>query len=419
VTFAATGSFLFSNDAALTMNNQGTGNLLLVEVNNYTNDTVYCSSLSGGGATWTLIAHVALTNTGAYHSMFAGKVTATGAGTTTPSWSGTAPGGYEINGHEFTSTVGNWALDVSGDVDDTSDTTNFASLTPGTNGELYFGAAGFGGAGAVAGSTSGYVYSVNANSDGTAYNVSCPSGTATFPVWSSDTPIGGLMVLMKEVSAAVAGTVQRRATVPVPRRHPARAYIQFTPVRTTNATGAAIPGTVQPRATIPIPRRRPVARALILFRPVTTINAPPFPPIPSGVVFGGQSAGGDRDPEIRMFRSVMPGEIPSSGSALPKLHGRGYAAPPPERAEDLEHLWEEPAPPAPEPGPGAAEIVSETVRRGGSALYDLGRILAPEPYVPPSRVKCGAIRKLGTETLRCQKRRGHPGLHSDRGVKWG
>jgi hypothetical protein len=143
------------------------------------------------------------------------------------------------------------------------------------------------------------------------------------------------------------------------------------------------------------------------------------PPVPSGVITGGQSAGGDRDPWIREFRSIMPGEVPELGGQLPRLHGRGYAAPAPSRAEDVEVLWEAPPEPAAEPGPSIAEIVSDSARAAGAGLYGLGRILAPEPYVSPSRVKCGALRKIGMETLRCSRKRGHPGLHSDRGVKWG
>jgi len=65
--------------------------------------------------------------------------------------------------------------------------------------------------------------------------------------------------------AYVNGTIQPRATVPVPRRKPARAV----------ARGIAVPGIYgtapvqQPR---PAPRRRP-ARAFIRFVPVATVNA--------------------------------------------------------------------------------------------------------------------------------------------------
>ena len=87
MTFAATGSNLFSNAAALTVNNQGTGNLLMVEVSNYINCTVWATGLTGGGATWTLLGTKFSGTTNAYSSaVFAGTVTATGAGTATPTW---------------------------------------------------------------------------------------------------------------------------------------------------------------------------------------------------------------------------------------------------------------------------------------------------------------------------------------------
>ncbi|HEV2260268.1 MAG TPA: hypothetical protein VGS06_44750, partial [Streptosporangiaceae bacterium] len=145
-----------------------------------------------------------------------------------------------------------------------------------------------------------------------------------------------LLFLIPASSAGVAGTVQPRATVPVPRRRPgralwqritgqafaqvpapaqqpkpaprripARAVIRFTPVTTTNAVPPPpVSGTIQPRATVPVPRRRlsrgfwrgiavpgvygtapaqqyrtpprrALSRAVIRFTPVTTVNAPP------------------------------------------------------------------------------------------------------------------------------------------------
>ena len=190
MTFAATGSFLFSNSAALTVNNQGTGNLLVVEVLNYTNSTVWATGLSGGGATWTQAGVEFSGTTNPYaSSVFLGTVTATGAGTATPSWSGTTPGGYEIDGHEFTSTVGSWAFIMQGNLDSTS-TNSWPSLTA-QAGDLYFGgASATGGGGAVGGSTSGYTYNVNANNDGSAFNPNCGAG-ATFPVWGDTNELSG------------------------------------------------------------------------------------------------------------------------------------------------------------------------------------------------------------------------------------
>ena len=110
--------------------------------------------------------------------------------------------GYEINGHEFTSAQpadGRWTAARATWI--RSGTSNWVSLTPSTNGELYFGACLTSNSGAVAGSTSGYVYIVNANNDAMAYNVSCPSGVATSPVWGGAAfHVFGIMALLKETS---------------------------------------------------------------------------------------------------------------------------------------------------------------------------------------------------------------------------
>ena len=67
------------------------------------------------------------------------------------------------------------------------------------------------------------------------------------------------------VAAAQTGSLIRR-------RAPARAVIAGTTVRTVNAP--PVPGTVQARATVPVPRRYP-ARALWAGVIVRTVNAPP------------------------------------------------------------------------------------------------------------------------------------------------
>ena len=117
-----------------------------------------------------------------------------------------------------------------------------------------------------------------------------------------------VIVTLKTPAAAVSGTAQPRATVPVPRRRPgravsliravpgvtgtaprqqyripprrilARAVIRFTPVKTVNQVPPPVPaGTVQPLATIPAPRRKP-ARAIIRF------TAPVIAQLPAGVI---------------------------------------------------------------------------------------------------------------------------------------
>jgi len=202
VAFGATGAWLYSMSAALTVSNQGVGDLLIVEVINFSNSTVWATGLTGGGATWTMAGVKFSGTTNNYAaSVFLGTVTSTGAGTVTPTWSGTAPGTYSLTGHEFTSSVGNWAFDQQANLD-SAGTLSWPSLTPVVNGELYFGMSGS--FSASAGTTAGYVYNSDANGDGEAYNLSCPSGTGTFPVWAgtvgSNGMVFGIMILVKEVA---------------------------------------------------------------------------------------------------------------------------------------------------------------------------------------------------------------------------
>lgn len=202
MTWTAAGNWLFADVGNLPVDNVTTGNLLLVEVFNYTNSTVWCTGLSGGGATWALLGVKFSGTTNAYSAaVFAGTVTATGAGTAVPAWSGTAPSGFEITGHEFHSSAGAWALDVQGNLD-SAGTASGPSLTPATSGELYFS---FNNTltSLSAGSTPGYVYNVNSDGDGNTYNLSCAFNVATAPVWGGATARFGIAVLMKEVASGV------------------------------------------------------------------------------------------------------------------------------------------------------------------------------------------------------------------------
>jgi hypothetical protein len=200
--FGATGSFLYGSSTTggtLAVNNQGVGNLLLVvAITEFSGATVTCTGLSGGGATWTEIGtgFLGVNNTGFYAQTFAGTVTATGTGSVTPSFSGT-PSLWELEGHEFTVAGGVWSLDVRGNLDAAfPGQAAWPSLTPATDRELYFGYAIDSSVGS-AGTTSGYVYSVNSANECSAYNLSCAVGVATHPVWANTTEIFGGMVLMQ------------------------------------------------------------------------------------------------------------------------------------------------------------------------------------------------------------------------------
>lgn len=79
--------------------------------------------------------------------------------------------------------------------------------------------------------------------------------------------------------AFVAVPAPRQQPSPAPRRRLARAYVQFTPVKTVNSM--PVNGTIQPRPTIAVPRRA-AARAVAAGTVVRTVNAPPVITTPVG-----------------------------------------------------------------------------------------------------------------------------------------
>jgi len=196
VTFAPVGGNLYTTTTSLTMANQAVTDLLLVEVV-ASSATVWCNGISGGGATWTQIGAPFLGNyTSRYVTLFAGKVTATGAATATLTFSGTTPAFY-CAGHEFSSTVGYWTVDgPPGAVDHTAITT-IASLTPAAAGDLYFGYA-FDAGTATAGATTGYTYAIDAGGNGMCWNAACTSAAQNPAFGDSNTRLG-VAVLMREV----------------------------------------------------------------------------------------------------------------------------------------------------------------------------------------------------------------------------
>jgi hypothetical protein len=200
VTWAAVGSELNStSNSTFSLTPHNAGDLILLEVVGE-NTTVLATALASSNVTWapagTSFTGAIIHYTGA---VFAGTVTSTGTATVTITWNGTAPTA-RTNGQEFSSTAGSWAFDTQGNLDNTG-TNTWPSLTPAVNGELYFGWAEDSGT-AAAGSTSGYTYISDAQGNGLAYNLSCPAGVATAPVWGDSGLQFGVMVLMKETGAA-------------------------------------------------------------------------------------------------------------------------------------------------------------------------------------------------------------------------
>jgi len=148
-------------------------------------------------------------------------------------------------------------------------------------------------------------------------NASGPSGTVPpHVIVARRTParavVRGTPPVTSAPATAVAGSVQPRATVPVPRRAPARALTQFI-LGSANAHGPS--GSVQPRATVPVPRRA-TARALWQ-RILGPANAVP-PPV-SGTV----QATGRTPPRRTAARGLW------RGTPLAAVNAHGPAVPAP------------------------------------------------------------------------------------------
>ena len=215
MTFTAVGSpFFAANSSTFSLTPGGVGDLILVQVINEDNDTVFASALSSSNVTWSQMGSSIFNASGLVTAVqFAGKVTSTGTATVTVSWSGSAPSNIRLAGSEFSSTIGSWVLDVQGSVN--GDTNTWASLTPATSGELYWGFC-LDETTAVAGSTSGYTYTVDpVHGNGMAFNPSCASGIATAPVWGDSTQVFGIMNLVREAGS---GPVFRSASSPAKAR---------------------------------------------------------------------------------------------------------------------------------------------------------------------------------------------------------
>ena len=87
MTWSAVGVSHGGSGGTLSLSNQAAGNVLIAVVVNFSNNTVWCTGFTGGGATWVPAgAHFAGTTNAATTAAFLGTVTATGAQTATPTW---------------------------------------------------------------------------------------------------------------------------------------------------------------------------------------------------------------------------------------------------------------------------------------------------------------------------------------------
>jgi hypothetical protein len=200
MSFGGGSNFGYSTTSTFSLTPSTVGDLILVEV---ISETVadYAIELSSTNVTWTvLVAHTALPAIGSLYisTIFIGEVTSTSTETVTVTYNTGSPT-VRIFWAEFNNTTGygNLELDTVGVV--STSTLNFPSLTPHGTGELYFGYA-FNAGSAVAGSTSGYTYQIDANGNGACWNTDC-TGSVQTPVWGGTAAdIYGIAVLIREAT---------------------------------------------------------------------------------------------------------------------------------------------------------------------------------------------------------------------------
>jgi hypothetical protein len=129
MTFAAVGSPFLDANSTFSLTPHGVGNLILAEVNVKFQTDVHPTGLSSSNVTWTQIG-TTFTGpvAGQVAAVYAGVVTSTSTATVTVSFDGAIPDFFQVEGQEFSSTVGSWALDVQGHID-SGGTNTWASLT--------------------------------------------------------------------------------------------------------------------------------------------------------------------------------------------------------------------------------------------------------------------------------------------------
>ena len=205
MTFAAVGGGQFGQEggATVSVTTHSVGNFILASAGDDGSKTILATALSSSNVTWTKLGtSFAGSTVTATAQVFLGQVTAVSTATVTATFSGSSTTPY-IEGREFSTTAGFAAvtLDKQGHID-SAGTNTWAPLTPANSGSLYWGRATNSGS-AVAGSTSGYVYTANSDghSNGEAYNLNCPALVSTVPVWGDTGQQFGIMVLVYEAGA--------------------------------------------------------------------------------------------------------------------------------------------------------------------------------------------------------------------------
>lgn len=183
---------------SLTTTRAGNWVLLALEVN-----AQPATAVTGGlgGSTWAQLTPTVtlpvLNGTLGFGNIWAGRIAAAGTANVTVTYAAALAGANSrFAAREFSTSSGLITLDAQGSV--TAATASWATLTPSTPGELYWGYC-EDAVSATPGATSGFVYETDANGNGEGYCLSVSS--AYTPVWGDSTMQAGVMVLIREVNA--------------------------------------------------------------------------------------------------------------------------------------------------------------------------------------------------------------------------
>ena len=212
---------------------QGDALLLVVKV---LSPSVTVSSVTGGGSSWSLLE--AYQDGGHQMALWLGQVTTTGSATISVTYSASVSGDdVELAAQEFSAGYGPstyWSKDTSGgQVNASSTTVAFPSLTAAGQGELYFGYA-RGAGNPAAGSTAGFTYQITKDGNILTYDPAV-SGTGTpTATMTPAVPTSAVGALVKASASAPAGPA---VTGISPNSGPAAGGTQVT-VTGTSLTGA-------------------------------------------------------------------------------------------------------------------------------------------------------------------------------------
>lgn len=176
--FFAVGTLGSATANGFTITPHTVGDFILLWVTSETTAD-YATALSGSNITWSvLVAHHAFTNNAVVQTVFIGQVTSTSGAAQTITFSTGSPT-LRIAWQEFffAGSYANLALDASGTVDLAANGT-MPPVTPARSNDMYAGYVFDAGSG-VAGTTAGFTYQLDTNTNQFAYGLSRPNSTQT------------------------------------------------------------------------------------------------------------------------------------------------------------------------------------------------------------------------------------------------